>query len=235
MSSPLPSVLILAAGEGTRLGDLGRQIPKALIPIGGRPLLDTHLEHLEREGVERVFINAHHLADQLIEHVTRYSGPIEIDVLVEPTLLGTAGAAVNALEMLGDTFFVVYGDVVLSEPLAPIVRTHRTSGAVATLAVYERDDTRAKGVVEVDSDGRVTSFIEQDPDRTGPGLVNAGLYVVGRELLAGCPHDTFLDFGHDVFPAALAAGERLQVHLISPVIDIGTPEGLASAREISIR
>jgi NDP-sugar pyrophosphorylase family protein len=228
----MPSVLILAAGKGTRLGDLGRQIPKALIPIGGRPLLDRHLEHLEREGIERVFVNAHHLADQLVDHVAEYSGPLEVEVLVEPELLGTAGAAVNALDALGEVFFVIYGDVMLFEPLAPLARTHFTSGAVATLAVYRAENTRSKGVVEVDALGRVQSFVEQDPHRTGPGLVNAGLYLVARALLTECPRDTFLDFGHDVFPQALAAGRHLQTHLISSVVDIGTPEGLASARAV---
>lgn len=203
-----------------------------LIPIGGQPLLDRHLEHLEREGIERVVINAHHLAGQLIEHVARYSGTLEVEVLVEPALLGTAGAAVNAMDVLGEAFFVIYGDVMLFEPLAPLARTHLSSGAVATLAVYESENTRAKGVVEVDASGRVQRFVEQDPDRTGPGLVNAGLYVVARELLAGCPRDTFLDFGHDVFPEALSTGHHLQTHLISSVVDIGTPEGLATARAV---
>jgi NDP-sugar pyrophosphorylase family protein len=231
MAAVLPA-LILAAGKGTRLGDLGRQVPKVLIPIGGRPLLDQHLEHLEREGIERVVINAHHLADQLIEHVALHRGPLEVEVLLEPTLLGTAGAAINALDALGEAFFVIYGDVMLFEPLAPLLSTHRTSGAIATLAVYEAESTRAKGVVEVDERGRVRSFVEQDPDRTGPGLVNAGLYLVTRELLMGCPPNTFLDFGHDVFPAALRAGHHLQTHLISSVLDIGTPEDLASARAV---
>jgi len=235
VSRELPPALILAAGKGTRLGDLGRQVPKVLLPIGGRPLLDRHLEHLEHEGVRRVVINAHHLADQLHEHLADYRGPLEIEVLVEPTLLGTAGAALNALDALGrGHFLVIYGDVMLFEPLAPILRTHEDSDARATVTVYERDDTTAKGVVEVNSDGTVRSFVEQDPRRTGPGLVNAGLYIVEPDLLADCEPGAFLDFGHDVFPAALAAGQRIQTHLIPPVLDIGTPEGLASAREVSI-
>lgn len=230
MTGQLPPVLILAAGKGTRLGDLGRQLPKVLVPIGGRPLLDLHLEHLEREGVERIVVNAHHLSDQLGEHLARYRGPIEVEIAFEPTLLGTAGAAVNALDRLGERFVVIYGDVMLFEPLSPILRTHATSGAVATLAVYRSENTHAKGVVEVDPDGRVRAFVEQDPARTGPGLVNAGLYVVERDLLGQRPRDTFLDFGHDIFPAALSEREHLQTHLIAPVLDIGTPEALASAQ-----
>jgi len=235
VSRALPPALILAAGKGTRLGELGRALPKVLVPIGGRPLLDRHLEHLEAQGVGRVVINAHHLADQISRHLASYRGGLQVEVLVEPTLLGTAGAALNALDALGGSrFFVIYGDVILFEQLEPVLRTHESASAIATLTVYECDDTTAKGVVEVDPDGGVRSFVEQDPHRTGPGLVNAGLYVVESELLEGYDRDAFLDFGHDVFPAALSAGHRLQTHVIPPVLDIGTPEGLASARELSI-
>jgi NDP-sugar pyrophosphorylase family protein len=222
----------LAAGKGTRLGALGRECAKPLLPIGGRPLLDLHLAHLEREGVKRVVVNAHHLAHQITEHLRRYQGPLEIRVLPEPELLGTAGGAVNALETLGSgTFLVIYGDVMMSEPLAPLLNAHRKAGAIATLCVYSHHDTRSKGVVEIDERGAVTSFAEKDPSRTGPGLVNAGLYVVEASLLSGLSRGTFLDFGRDVFPAALRTGQHLLAYRIPrPVLDIGTPQDLARAR-----
>jgi mannose-1-phosphate guanylyltransferase len=227
----LPPALILAAGQGTRLGELGRRRAKALVEIGGRPLLDLQLDHLAREGVGRAVVNAHHHAEQIVGHVRRYRGTLEVTVLVESRLLGTAGAAVNALEALAaETFVVVYGDVLIFEPLRPVIETHGRTGATATLCVYEYDDTRGKGVIAVDDYGFVTNFAEKDPTRTGPGLVNAGLYVIDSSLLSGLPRDTFLDFGHDVFPAALRAGHRLHIHRIpSPVLDIGTPADLARA------
>ncbi len=187
-TAELPPVLVLAAGKGTRLGDLGRSTPKVLVPIGSRPLLDLHLDHLAAQGARRVVVNAHHLADQIVAHVDRYRGRLEIEVLVEPTLLGTAGAAINALDALGgETFLVLYGDVMIFERLAPLLAAHRAAGADGTLTVYERADTRAKGVVEVDADGRVESFAEKDPERSGPGLVNAGLYVLEPRVLEGFP------------------------------------------------
>lgn len=237
MSEPaaLPPALILAAGKGTRLGELGRRTVKALLPVSGRPLLDWHLDHLARQGVTRAVVNAHHNAEQLVEHVRRYPGPVEVAVLVEPRLLGTAGAAVNALDALqSSTFFVVYGDVLLFESLPSLLATHRRAGAVATLSVYRHGDTGQKGVVEVDDEDRITGFFEKDPARVGPGLVNAGLYAVEATLLAGHAAGTFLDFGHDVFPAAMRAGDHLQAHrLPQPVLDIGTPEALARAGQLS--
>ncbi|MBV8990909.1 MAG: nucleotidyltransferase family protein, partial [Solirubrobacterales bacterium] len=227
-SGELPPVLILAAGKGTRLGELGRHCAKVLVPIDGRPLLDLQLEYLAREGVRRVVINAHHLSNQITAHVRKYHGPLKITVVVERHLLGTAGAAINALPSLGrETFFVLYGDVLIFEPLAPVLQTHAEAGAAATLCVYPHEDPRDKGIVEIDGRGQVVSFAEKDPDQAGPGLVNAGLYVIEPSLLVGFQRETFLDFGHDVFPACLRAGQHLQVYrLPREVLDIGTLKDL---------
>jgi NDP-sugar pyrophosphorylase family protein len=154
-------------------------------------------------------------------------------VIVEPQLLGTAGGVVNALELLGeDAFLVLYGDVLFDEPLAALMSTHRTLDAAATLTVYESERLEGKGVVEVDEDGMITGFVEKGELPAGArGLVNAGLYVIEPALLASLQAGVEADFGHDVFPAALARGERLAVHLLpAPVLDVGTPADLARAR-----
>ncbi len=228
-------VMILAAGRGTRLGTIGEETPKILLEIGGEPLLSRHLRYLEREGVRRVVLNAHHLADQVQRVVDAYRGPIELTVLVEPTLLGTAGAVRNALPQLGPgPFIVLYGDVLIEEPLAPLVDAHRRADATATLTVYNSTATAGKGVVEVDSAGRVLRFAEKRHD--GPGLVNAGLYVLERRLVAALPAGIPLDFGHHVLPAAVAQDEIVFTYRLSDeVIDIGTPEALSRAREMLVR
>src|SRR3954471_19880334 len=114
--------MILAAGRGTRLGPLGLTVPKILVEIGGEPLLARQLRYLEREGAQRVVLNAHHLADQIADFVNGYPGPLELVLLVEPKLLGTARGVGNALPYLGDgAFLVLYGDVLVDEPLAPLI------------------------------------------------------------------------------------------------------------------
>lgn len=227
----VPPVLILAAGKGTRLQEVGRRTPKVLVPIGGRPLLDRHLDHLAQQGARRVIVNSHHLAEQLADHLAGYAGPLEIDIAYEPQLLGTAGAAVAAIRRVdAERIIVLYGDVMVFEPLAGLLAAHERSGAAATLAVYEYHDLSGKGVVVTDRDGWVTGFLEKGQTE-GPGWVNAGLYVVESHLLAGLPRGAFLDFGHDVFPAALAHGSRLMAYELGErVLDIGTPEDLARAR-----
>lgn len=223
--------MLLAAGRGTRLQQLGLGVPKVLVDIGGDPLLAHQLRYLEREGVTRVVVNAHHLAEQVVDFARSYAGPVELLTVVEERLLGTAGGVRGALHHFDErSFAVLYGDVLLDASLPAVFAAHRSKGAAATLTAYESDAVLGKGLIEVAADGRVTAFVEKGRS-SGGGLVNAGLYVVDRSLIEALPPDTELDFGHDVLPAAIDGGKPVFAHLLrSPVLDVGTPEALALAR-----
>jgi len=227
--------MILAAGRGTRLGALGLRIPKILLDVGGEPLLTRHFRYLEREGVKRVVVNTHHRAEDVRRFVDAYCGPLDVVLISEPLLLGTAGGVRNALPHLGrGPFLVLYGDVLIEEPLAPLLDAHVRRRAAATLTVYEAPSTVGKGVVLVADDWRVLRFVEKRQE--GPGLVNAGLYVLERGLVAALPAGIPLDFGHDVLPAAVARGDTIVGYRLSrAVTDIGTPEALQLARDALAR
>jgi NDP-sugar pyrophosphorylase family protein len=121
--------------------------------------------------------------------------------------------------------------VITDAPLAPLAERHRQSGAGATLAVYASAETEGKGTVMVDDAGIVLGFAEKAPLADGAtALINAGLYVLAPGFAREIP-DGPSDFGHDVFPQALARGQRLAAHRLSqPVLDIGLPATLALAR-----
>jgi len=223
--------MILAAGRGTRLGDEGKRRAKALVDIGGDPLLAHQLHYLGSQGVERVVINASHLAEQVEEFAGRHADPPQLEVVLEAEALGTAGGVINALpSFLPGSILVLYGDVIATEDLGPMASVHQQGHPVATLAVYHSDAAQAKGVVEL-SDSTVTAFHEKDPGRSS-GWVNAGIYLVEPEWLRGFTLDGPLDFGFDLFPAALEGGQELRAHrLEQAVLDIGTPADLALARE----
>ena len=227
------NAILLAAGRGTRLHSVEPDVAKVLVEISGEPLLERQLRYLVNQGISRVVINAHHLADQVVAYAAQHRGSPELVVIVEEELLGTAGGVRNALEALGDKPFVVlYGDVITAEPLAPLAERHWRSGAVATLAVYESVETEGKGTIRVDDAGIVLGFTEK-PTRAGTetALINAGLYVLEPGFAREIPAGTHSDFGHDVFPQALARGRRLATHRLSqPVLDVGLPATLALAR-----
>jgi len=227
------NAMVLAAGRGTRLGSLGVSTPKVLLDLGGEPLLARHLRYLEREGVQRVVINAHHLAEHIRGFIARYSGPLELVCILEERLLGTAGGVRNALpELRPGPFLVLYGDVLLDDSLAGAVETHRRRDAAATLAVHPAAAVEGKGVVELGEDGRVIAFVEKPvASHRDHVWINSGVYLLDERFVSQLPAGQDLDFGNDVFPDALERGARIFAHKLStPVLDIGTPQGLEQAR-----
>lgn len=227
------NAMILAAGRGTRLGELGQTMPKVLVEVGDEPLLARQIRYLKDGGIERIVVNAHHLADQIESFVATHPWTADIEVVIEPELLGTAGGTRNALPHLGEKAFVVlYGDVIVNEPIDAVWETHRRVNGVATITLYQTDDVKGKGTVEVALDGSVTAFREKTPTHVDGGVyVNAGLYIITPGFLGSLPANVPLDFGHDVFPEALAQSKTIAAHFLStPVIDIGTPSTLQFAR-----
>jgi NDP-sugar pyrophosphorylase family protein len=230
------NAMILAAGRGTRLGSIGRLTPKVLVDVGGRPLLERNLAYLGRQGVHRVVINVHHLASQIEAFLASCDLSLEVISVFEEQLLGTAGGVRNALlHLRPGPFLVMYGDVLVEEPLDSLLEFHRETGALATLAVHESDNAEGKGVVNVDEVGRVNGFVEKQDRASGPVLINSGIYVLESELLEMVAPGEESDFGRDVFPSAIARGLPIFAFQLSrPVIDIGTPEGLSLARATAV-
>jgi NDP-sugar pyrophosphorylase family protein len=225
-------VMLLAAGRGTRLGELGLQTPKVMVEIGGKPLLQHQLEYLAREGAELVVINAHHLSEQIVEFVESREWPCRVELVVEPELLGTAGGLRGALSHFERhmPIAVLNGDTLIDAPLYRIMDEHIQSGLAGTICATWLSDTTGKGIITVDFAGNVTGF-EEKPPVPRPGLASAGLYVLDRELAALIPPGVFCDLAHDLFPLALDLELGLRVEqLVGSFSDIGTPESLEAAR-----
>ena len=204
--------VVLAAGKGTRLESLVADLPKPMLAVGGRPVIDRNLSLLAASGVREVFVNLHHCADVLREYCG--SGErwgLTITYAFEPQLLGTAGAVKNFGRHLADApFFVVYGDNYLECDFSALWKFHEARGAVATIALFEKDDVTGAGVVQIDAGGRVVRFVEKPRASEGLGrLVNGGLYVLSPAILPLIPDTVPCDFGYDVFPALLAGGHRV--------------------------
>jgi NDP-sugar pyrophosphorylase family protein len=225
---------ILAAGLGTRLRSLGLDVPKVMVPIAGRPLLEHHIALLREQGIRELIVNLHYLPEKITEHFGDGSKfGVHITYSREPKLLGTAGAVKKMEHLLRDgTFIVMYGDNLIQIEFAPLVEFHRARRAMATVALFESPEPWTGGVVETETDGRVRRFVEKpDPKEVSTNLINAGIYVLESEVLDAIPAGQFCDFGRDVFPKLLAAGKA--VYAMKPkayVQDVGTPERLAKAQ-----
>lgn len=226
--------VILAAGLGTRLRSLGLDVPKVMAPIGGKPLLEHHLELFKRQGIREFIVNLHHLPKK----ITHYFGDgskfgVKITYSHEPELLGTAGAVKKMEQKLRDGAFIVfYGDNLVRVDFAPLVALHQARRAVATVALFASPEPWTGGVVETDSNGRVLRFVEKPgPKQVSTNLISAGIFVVEPQVLDVIPAGRFCDFGKDVFPKLLAEGKP--VYAMKPeayIQDVGTPERLAKAQ-----
>lgn len=220
--------ILLGAGRGTRLGPITDTVPKILVPLAGRPLLEHQVSYLARNGVTEVIVNVHHLADRVLELLERAELPVPVRVSRERRLLGTAGALAPLGGELAETFVCLYGDVVTDEPLERLLETHRRRGGIATLACYPSTEIEGKGVLALGRADRVTGFVEKPAGLTGSAFVNAGLYALEPGILELI--DGPSSFGVDVWPRAIAEGQPVFAHRVGGyVLDVGTPEALRRA------
>jgi NDP-sugar pyrophosphorylase family protein len=225
--------LVLAAGLGTRLGNLGRDRPKPMLPVGERPLLEHTLSLLRAHGVRDIGINLHHQPAV----IQRYFGDgsafgLRLVYSHEDQLFGTAGAAKRLEWFLRERFFVVYGDVLTDVDLSGLSRWHVARSAVLTLALYRVENPTRAGIVDVDAYGRVRQFIEKpSPSEVFSDLASAGILVAEPAVLEAVQPGMIADFGRDLIPHLLAHRQPVFARLADAyVLDIGSPERYAQAQ-----
>jgi NDP-sugar pyrophosphorylase family protein len=198
---------VLAAGEGRRLRPLTDDVPKPMIPIRGRPILEHNVRMLARYGASEIVINLHHRGDTIRAHFGdggRFG--VKIEYSEERELLGTAGALNAVRERFRAPFFLIYGDNLTTCDLGRLRARHR-EGAIATVALFEREDVAQSGVAALDGNDRITAFVEKPAPGTEPShWVSAGVMVLDPAIFDFIPSSGPSDIGRDVLPAALAAG-----------------------------
>ena len=224
-------LVLLAGGKGTRLAAMTGSMQKVLTPIGGKPVLQHHLELARASGIEDVTIFGGYRADDVAAFVNDGSEfGLNVRMVAESQPLGTAGALVGALDSLAKHFFVLYGDVMAAEDLQAVAATHLAWDADFTMVAHPNDHPLDSDLVETDLDGRVTAIRAcPHPPKAGYGnLVNAGLYAIRREALrpwAGASGK--VDFVKDIASGLIASGGRVFAYRSSRYLkDMGTPARL---------
>jgi len=217
--------LILVGGEGTRLRPLTSTVPKPVVTLVDRPFMAYMLEWLSGHGVDDVVLACGFMPARIREVLgDGESFGIRLRYLEEPTPLGTAGAAKFAADLLDERFLMLNGDVLTDIDLSAQIAQHEATGARATLALVPVHDPSAYGLVRLAEDRAVTGFVEKPtPDQIDTNLINAGAYVLQREILNPLIADQPSSIERDVFP--LLVGDGLFGFPADAYwLDIGTPE-----------
>jgi D,D-heptose 1,7-bisphosphate phosphatase len=221
----LKQAVILVGGLGTRLGERTKDTPKPMLPVGGRPFLDTLIDELTRyDAFDEILLLAGHKAESI---QARYNGTIRgrarVAVSLEQARLGTAGALVHAADLLQDRFLLLNGDSFFDFNILDLVARARSGLVQMALRADVVGDRFGRVVVEGD---RVSAFIAPGQGATGP--VNAGVYVIDRSILAGIDRLP-ASLEQDVFPVLAANGAMRGTSYRGYFIDIGIPDDFARA------
>jgi mannose-1-phosphate guanylyltransferase len=228
--------LLLAAGLGTRLRPITDRVPKCLVEVQGKPLLDYWFNNLFEAGVERALVNTHYLGALVESHVLRSPWRDRIDLVHEAELLGTGGTILaNATFARGGPLMVAHADNLTDFDARMLTAAHakRPRGAVMTMLAFRTDHPRSCGILECNEEGIVQAFHEKVENPPGD-LANGAVYILEPDVLNLLEsfRTPVIDFSTEVIPKLM--GRILAVPLDCYHRDIGNPEALRTA-EIEFR
>src|SRR5580692_11017539 len=223
--------LLLAAGTGSRLRPLTNMIPKCLVPVHNRPLLDYWLDLVFEGGVERALVNTHWLAEQVRAHVASSPWRSRIDLVREDELLGTGGTMLANRSWFGSQpFLVAHADNLTDFDVATLIAAHRNRppGAVMTMLAFRTDDPTSCGILELDRQNQVVAFHEKVKDPPG-NLANGAVYIFEPEVIDDIARlgKVVVDLSTEVIPGYL--GRIFCVETAGYHRDIGNSESLRRA------
>lgn len=229
--------IVLVGGKGTRLRPLTETMPKPMLPIAGVPYLTHLLSRIRAAGVRHVIMGTSYKAEVFSDYYGDGSElGLELEYVVEEVPLGTGGAIGNVASLLrADTALIFNGDILTGCDLTELLDTHRRTGADVTLHLTRVRDPRAFGCVPTDADGRVSAFLEKDPNPV-TDQINAGSYVFNRSVIEQIPTGRPVSVERETFPGLLAAGALVVGHVDTTYWrDLGKPSDFVAGSADLVR
>lgn len=226
--------MVLCAGYGTRLGHLTLKVPKPMLLLQERPVLEYIVSHLAYHGFDQIAINLHFMPEAIRDYFgdgSRWN--TNVTYSYEPELSGTAGGVKRMEHFLrqGDAFLVQYGDVLTDQDFAPLLQFHRDRNALATLLLHQRAGSNS--VVTMDEEGRIVGFLERPTEGARRGAhstwVNSGICICNPEFLDAIPAGIPCDLPRDVFPKLIGTGRLYGFTLSGYRCAIDSPDRLEEA------
>ena len=227
----MKEAIVLAGGFGTRLSSVVSDVPKPMAPIAGRPFLELLLGNLARNGFEHVVLSVGYMADAIIDHFGEKWRSLHLHYALEQTPLGTGGAIREAMAHCETHHVYVFnGDTYLGLDCTA-TETLWAAHAAPIIVGLHVDDTARYGRLETDDDDRILRFLEKEASG-GPGLINAGCYVLPRDIVDEFPKTLRFSFETDYLRDAVSRRVFMVHRSHAQFIDIGTPEDYARAQTL---
>jgi mannose-1-phosphate guanylyltransferase len=219
--------VVLVGGEGTRLRPLTYLTVKAMVPVLNKPFLEYTIRYLSHHNVQEIILAIGYKPDLITEYFSEenlFGAKLIYSIETEP--LGTAGAVKNAQSYIDDRLFIMNGDIFTDINITDMLQFHENKSAKVTIALTPVEDPTRFGVVETDNDHRVTRFVEKPRrEEVTSNMINAGLYIVEREILERIPEGQRCMFEHNIFPSLVNEGEPVYGFTTDAYwMDTGTPE-----------
>lgn len=223
--------LILAGGEGTRLRPLTENVPKPIVPIGNEPFLLRQIQSLKNAGITDIILATGYQPSAIEKALGDGSAyGVNLNYLIEPSPMGTAGAYKFAERFLHASTIVLNGDILTDIDLQTVSEQHKKYSAMATLVLTRVENPSVYGLVEVGDDAKILRFLEKPEDeevnRLGINTVNAGIYLLEPEVLKYIPKGEKYSFEYQLFPHLLENRENVRAFVAEGIywLDIGTPQ-----------
>lgn len=226
-------VVIAAGGKGTRVAAVDRSLPKPMLPIHGKPVLQYQVECLRRQGIKKIILTIGHLGNQIRD----YFGDggkfgVEIEYIHEEFPLGTAGALSYLKGKVTDDFFLLNGDLIFDVDLARMMAFHKSRRGQVTLLGHPNDHPYDSGVIGSDGSGRVHSWLLKEDERGWyQNCVNAGIHILSPALLNGMEGPKKMDLDREVIRPLIPLGEVFVYRSPEYVKDMGTPRRIAEVEQ----
>lgn len=230
MLPPVRQAVVLAGGLGTRLRPVVGETPKVMARVAGRPFLEHLLAGLDAHGFARVILAVGFGQEVIASHFGPSFRRMALHYSEEQKPLGTGGAVRQALRLTeAGPCFVLNGDTWLDLDHGAMLRAHVAGGARVSIAVHEVPDVARFGTLDIE-EGRITRFREKGP--SGPGFINAGVYLLERELFASFELPEAFSLENDVFVPHVAVLAPLAFVAQGRFIDIGVPADYERAQRL---
>lgn len=224
--------VVMVGGKGTRLLPLTETRPKIILPVADRPCLWYLLRSLAMGGIKEVILACGYKSELMRRTIGDGSDlGLSIEYSYEDEPLGTGGAMKLVEDRLDDTFVAANGDVFASIDVSGEIEIHQRTGAAVSIALTPVENPCEFGIARVDDEMRITEFKEKPkPEEVFSNLINAGVYVLQKDVLADVPKNTFYDFSKDLVPRLMSEGRRIQGYQVDGIwMDVGRPRDLLRA------